>query len=123
MLFAKIEEFKTARPIYARMGGMTARLRSRIIGQPLQALLIRRAGDAAFGDDRRDVAVRSHIESRIGDLNSVRGEPDVFDVSDFARVALFNRDQVARREVEVKGRDRGGDVKGMSFSLASTATE
>src|SRR5262249_59419913 len=50
------------------------------------------------------------VESRVGDVDSVRGEPDVFGVSDFARVALFNRDQVARREVEVEGGDRGGDV-------------
>src|SRR5262249_61146214 len=90
----------------------TARLSGRVIGQSLQALLIRRAGNAALGNDRRDVAVRRHVESRVGDLDSVRGEADVFNVSDFTGAAFFNRDQVARREVEVEGRDRGGHVKG-----------
>src|SRR5215510_16247569 len=100
------------RHISATIRTSTARLSGRVIGQSLQALLIRRAGNAALGNDRRDVAVRRHVESRVGDLDSVRGEADVFDVSDFAGVALFNWDQVARREVEVEGGDRGGDVKG-----------
>src|SRR5215470_804494 len=86
-------------------------LRDVVIGQPFEAFLIRRAGDATFGDDRRDVTVRRHIESRIGDVDSVRGEPDVLDVSDFTFVTLFNRDLIARRDFEVEGRDRSGDVK------------
>ena len=98
--------FQNCATSISALGGITARLRSRIIGQALQALLIRRAGDAAFGDDRRDVAVRRHVESGIGDVDSVRREPDVVDVSDLARVALLDGNLVARGEVEVEGRDR-----------------
>src|SRR5215475_15575686 len=77
-----------------------------VICQSLEAFLIRRAGDTTFGDDRRDVTVRRHIESRIGDVDSVRGEPDVLDVSDLTFVTLFNRDLIAGRDFEVEGRDR-----------------
>ncbi len=77
-----------------------------LAGQPPQALFIRRAGDAAFGDDGRDVTVRRDIEGGVGDLDAVRRKLRAFDVRDFVIGALFNRNLSAGLKTQIERRNR-----------------
>jgi len=66
---------------------------------------------AALCDDRCDISGGSDVEGGIFDGDAVRGHLLSVGVGNLTGVALFDRDEVAVRSVDVDGRPGGGDVK------------
>src|SRR3989441_11765482 len=96
--------------------------RRRFFGQLSQALFVRSADDAPFGDDCRDKPGGSHIERRILYFHAFGRDSFTGEVCDLAWIALLDGNLAAVGSVEINRRKRGGDIKGIECSLASTAT-
>src|SRR5712671_469603 len=82
-----------------------------LLERALQRFGIRRPEDPALRDDAGDELVRCHVEGRIPDARAGRRELRRADVRHLAAVALFDRDAIAVRRIEVDRRARRRYVK------------
>ncbi len=80
------------------------------IRQRTQRLGVRRARDAAFGDDGGDVARRSYVETWMRRLHIGR-DANVLDVNHFVGRSFFDGNVAAIGNRQVESRNRRGDVK------------
>ena len=87
------------------------RLYVELFCQRTQGLLVRGAGDAAFGDDGGYVFCRSHVEGGVLDLDSVGHHLLAGDVRDLSGIALLDGNFAAVGRCEIDGRNRRGHVE------------
>src|ERR1700751_2297239 len=75
-----------------------------------QRLGVRRTRDPAFGEDRRNVAMRRDIEGGMRRMN-VRSDANALDLSDLGGRSLFDGDLFTGCDGKIEGGNRRGDVK------------
>src|SRR6201981_1433973 len=75
-----------------------------------QRLSVRRTRDAAFGEDRRNVAMRCDIERGMRRMN-VWSDANTLYLSDLRGRSFFNGDLFAGCNGKIEGGDRRGNVK------------
>src|SRR4051812_28716656 len=76
-----------------------------------QRFRVRRAEDAALGDDSRDQLMRGDVERGVANERAGGCELVAADMRHFASIALLDRNLRAVRRVEVDRRERRRDIK------------